>query len=245
MDSAASTVPRKLELVPKVADEPTCQKTLHAWAPLVSVMREPEMVVRVEPAWNTKTALGSPPASSVTSPVRSTDDAELYTPGRTTRPVRSPTIGWVGPSPAATLYAVVRSVCAPCVTASPAWLVPFTTIEPVPVIVVVGNVPKSPLSVVGPVLAMAAPARTTKLSAVPSGTVVATAWAVPGSATSSPIAATEATPSRAEFAPRWFMERFMRRPSSSGLRRAAGEPARSSGSSAVRQANGLPTGSVG
>ena len=33
---AANTVPRKLEPVPSVAELPTCQNTLQAWAPLIS-----------------------------------------------------------------------------------------------------------------------------------------------------------------------------------------------------------------
>src|SRR5450830_551284 len=57
-------------------------------------------------------------------------------------------------------------------------------IVPRSVIVVVGNVPMSPLSVVGPVLVTPAPARTTKLSAVPRPTDVA-AWALLATATSS------------------------------------------------------------
>jgi hypothetical protein len=59
-------------------------------------------------------------------------------------------------------------------------------IVPVPEIDVVGNVPRSPLSVVAPVLVTPAPARTTKLSAVSSGTDVAAAWAPLTSAISSP-----------------------------------------------------------
>ena len=64
-------------------------------------------------------------------------------------------------------------------------------------IVVVGNVPKSPLRVVGPVLVMPEPARTTKLPAVPRGTGVAAAWALNGNAMSSPSAASDATARRA------------------------------------------------
>ena len=69
-----------------------------------------------------------------------------------------------------------------CVTASPAWFVPLTVIDPSPVIDVVGYVPMSPETVVGPVLVMPAPARTAKLSVVASGTAIAEAPAVPASA---------------------------------------------------------------
>ena len=36
IDSSARMLPAKVELVPSVADEPTCQNTLHDWAPLIS-----------------------------------------------------------------------------------------------------------------------------------------------------------------------------------------------------------------
>jgi hypothetical protein len=72
------------------------------------------------------------------------------------------------------------------VTASPPWFVPVTVSDPVTVIEVVGYVPISPLIVVGPVSVVPAPARTAKLSAVPSGTDVAAAAAPPTSVTSIP-----------------------------------------------------------
>src|SRR5277367_1701329 len=71
----------------------------------------------------------------------------------------------------------MRSVFAPCATASPPWFVPVVVTLAEPVNVVVGYVPRSPLTVVGPVLVMPAPARTAKLSAVPSETAVAAAEA--------------------------------------------------------------------
>ena len=45
----AIRVPKKLELVPRVADEPTCQKILQACAPLIRLILLPDAVVRVEP----------------------------------------------------------------------------------------------------------------------------------------------------------------------------------------------------
>ncbi|NEA31744.1 hypothetical protein [Streptomyces sp. SID13031] len=48
----------------------------------------------------------------------------------------------------------------------------------VPVIAGFGKLPMSPVRTVGPVLVIPAPARTTKLSAVPSGTTTAAAEAV-------------------------------------------------------------------
>ena len=52
-------------VVPSVAELPTCQNTLQACAPLTSLTRLADAVISVEPAWKTKTAFGSPWASSV------------------------------------------------------------------------------------------------------------------------------------------------------------------------------------
>jgi hypothetical protein len=116
------------------------------------------------------------------------DEAELYTPGVSVRPPRSVAIGEVGPSPAALLYAVTRSVLACWTTASPPWFDPFTVSVAVPVIDVVGNVPMSPLRVVGPVLVIPAPAKTAKLPVVPSRTGVAAASAPVANATTPNVA---------------------------------------------------------
>jgi hypothetical protein len=74
---------------------------------------------------------------------------------------------------------VVRSFLACTVTASPPWFVPIKVIELKPVSAVVGNVPTSPVIVVGPVLVIPAPARTAKLSAVPRPIGGCAAWALP------------------------------------------------------------------
>jgi hypothetical protein len=60
MLSKAITVPTKRVPVPSVAEEPTCQKTLHACAPLTSDTLVFEPVISVEPIWKMNTALGSP-----------------------------------------------------------------------------------------------------------------------------------------------------------------------------------------
>ncbi len=73
---------------------------------------------------------------------------------------------------AASLYAITKSVLAPCVTESPMWLVPCKVTDPNPVSEVVGKVPTSPVIVVGPVLVIPEPAKTEKLAAVPRSTVV-------------------------------------------------------------------------
>jgi hypothetical protein len=53
--------------------------------------------------------------------------------------------------------------------------VPVIVIDPVPLIAGLGKLPMSPVNVVGPVLVIPAPARTTKLPAVPKGTTTAAA----------------------------------------------------------------------
>ena len=39
--------PTKTLLAPRTADEPTCQKTLHDWAPLISCTWEATLVISV------------------------------------------------------------------------------------------------------------------------------------------------------------------------------------------------------
>lgn len=60
MEVSAMMVPLKDVFVPRVAELPTCQKTLHAWAPLMSATVLEEPVIRVSAIWKMKTALGSP-----------------------------------------------------------------------------------------------------------------------------------------------------------------------------------------
>ncbi len=68
MDCNAITVPLKTEVVPNVADVPTCQKMLEAEAPPLSMTLRPDVVVSVEAIWIMNTAFGLPIASKVTSP---------------------------------------------------------------------------------------------------------------------------------------------------------------------------------
>ena len=77
IDVRARTVPAKVELVAMVAELPTCQKTLHAWAPLARRIVVPVSVIRVDPAWKMKTAFGSPPASRVSEPPTANEDVAL------------------------------------------------------------------------------------------------------------------------------------------------------------------------
>ena len=56
---SAITVPTNRVVVPMVAELPTCQKTLHGSAPLMSTTELAEPVISVEPAWKTHTESGS------------------------------------------------------------------------------------------------------------------------------------------------------------------------------------------
>ncbi|OGY96820.1 MAG: hypothetical protein A2128_02845 [Candidatus Liptonbacteria bacterium GWC1_60_9] len=64
----ARMFPLKVEFVPSVAELPTCQKTLQAWAPFMRLTLLLFDVISVEAALKTKTASGSPWASSVRVP---------------------------------------------------------------------------------------------------------------------------------------------------------------------------------
>jgi hypothetical protein len=120
IDVRARTVPTKEEWVPRVAELPTCQNTLQAWAPLMRLTLLAESVMREEGAWKMKTAFGSPCASRVSAPWTSSVEDALYTPGASAGPPLPimPGMLAVGLRPAASLYAVVRSSLACAATAS-------------------------------------------------------------------------------------------------------------------------------
>jgi hypothetical protein len=74
----ARIVPTNSESLPSVAELPTCQNTLHAWAPFVRTTWLDEAVVSVlDPAWKTNTEAGFPPPFSVSVPVSPIEEAEL------------------------------------------------------------------------------------------------------------------------------------------------------------------------
>jgi hypothetical protein len=75
IDVKARMVPRNVVPTPRVAELPTCQKTLHGCAPLISSTLLLGAVMSVDPAWKTKIALGSPWASSVSAPVMANESA--------------------------------------------------------------------------------------------------------------------------------------------------------------------------
>src|ERR1700680_2655317 len=66
---SARMFPTNDVLVPRVAELPTCQKTLQDCAPLIKRTFEVLAVVSAVPIWKMKTALGSPCALSVSVPV--------------------------------------------------------------------------------------------------------------------------------------------------------------------------------
>jgi len=86
----ARIVPTNVDFTPRVAELPTCQKTLQAaWVGLITDTRLSVAVTSVDPAWKMKTALGSFWASSVRVPVMARDDGDVYTPGASVIPPRS------------------------------------------------------------------------------------------------------------------------------------------------------------
>src|SRR5688572_1482653 len=78
IEAIARMFPLKTEPVPRVAELPTCQKTLAALAPPLRITWRPTVVVRVEPIWKMNTAFASPWASRVRSPEEiASEDVDL------------------------------------------------------------------------------------------------------------------------------------------------------------------------
>src|SRR5207245_6048936 len=172
MEANARMLPLNTEPVPRVAELPTCQNTLAALAPPLRITWRAEVVVRVDAIWKMKTALASPCASSVRSPEEiSSEEVDLYRPGVRVCPPRLPATV-IAPTvrPAASLYAVVRWSCGWAAAGSPAWIVPLTVPGGNPVTAVPGLSPRSPLTVVAPVLVTVEPARTANVLAAPRAT---------------------------------------------------------------------------
>jgi hypothetical protein len=69
MLARARMFPLNMVLVPKVADFPICQKTLHGFPPLVIITDEALAVVSVLAIWKIQTALGLPCAFKINFPV--------------------------------------------------------------------------------------------------------------------------------------------------------------------------------
>ena len=64
MDSIAMTVPLKSQVVPKVAELPTCQKILEADAPPAKITLRPDVAVNEDATCIIKTAFAFPFASN-------------------------------------------------------------------------------------------------------------------------------------------------------------------------------------
>ena len=60
IDCRAKMLPTKFEPPFKVAELPTCQKTLHSWAPLIMFTTLPVAAVSVESVWKMNTVLALP-----------------------------------------------------------------------------------------------------------------------------------------------------------------------------------------
>src|SRR2546426_1184426 len=91
-----------------------------------------------------KTAEGLPCPSEMTSPVRASDEVDLYTPGVRVCPVMSGGLVASGARPAASLQAVVRSDWACAATASVAWTEPCSVRDWEPVIALPESRPAYP-----------------------------------------------------------------------------------------------------
>src|SRR5207249_9402019 len=101
----------------------------------------------------------------------SSEEVDLYRPGVRVCPPRFPATP-IAPAvrPAASLYAAVKSCCARAAAASAAWIVPLTIPGGNPVTAVPGLSPRSPLTMVAPVLVTVEAARTANVVAAPRGT---------------------------------------------------------------------------
>lgn len=70
----ARILPAKTVAVPSVAEDSTCQKMLHAFAPLMRITDEAVAVVSVDLTWKIKTASGLFCPSRISVPVIPTDE---------------------------------------------------------------------------------------------------------------------------------------------------------------------------
>src|ERR1700733_4708475 len=71
---SARMSPMNVVPVPRVAELPICQSTLHGWPPSMTLTDASAAVVSVLPIWKMKTAPGSPWASRTSAPVNWADD---------------------------------------------------------------------------------------------------------------------------------------------------------------------------
>ena len=107
----ARMLPRKTELLPRVAELPTCQNTLHSSAPLIRFTVLLDAVISVESVWKMKTELALFSPSRVSEPVRLSGDLSgpWYTPPGRVRLTRSGVVVVFTGRPAASSSAMIRS----------------------------------------------------------------------------------------------------------------------------------------
>lgn len=109
MEADAKMVPLKKLAEPKVALEPTPQKTFLACAPFRSTKEVVAPVMRVLAAWNIQTASESPSASRVTARLAAilrVPGAVQYTPGVKVRPPSSDVVSLLAGGQVACMAAV-------------------------------------------------------------------------------------------------------------------------------------------
>ena len=161
MDVRARIDPWKLVVVPSVAELPTCQKTLHGEAPLMSFTWLADAVMSVDAAWKTKTAAGIALRVERQRSGQVERAAAVDARACSVSPPRVlATTGVAGVCPAASLYAVTRSAFA-CTAAGLATFCtpPLEEAGGNPVTELPGLNPRFPPTVVGPVLVTVEPAR--------------------------------------------------------------------------------------
>jgi hypothetical protein len=73
-EAAARIFPWNTLPVPKVAELPTCQNTLHANPPPVSRTLDPDAVVREDPIWKYHASLAEPVPTRVKVPVTAAEE---------------------------------------------------------------------------------------------------------------------------------------------------------------------------
>ena len=114
IDCAAIIVPLKTEFVPRVAEVPTCQNTLEAFAPPARITLIPAPTLRAVPIWNIQTSVALP-VRVTSEPVIAAVLVNLYKPVTSVKPPIFPVPGFkkvpvgIGVRPAALLYAIVKS----------------------------------------------------------------------------------------------------------------------------------------
>jgi hypothetical protein len=125
-DAYARIVPCTVEVVPIVAELPTCQKTFPACAPFERMTARPEVVVSADATWKTKTPLGLPPPLKVRSPEEiASEEVDLYSPGvRVCPPMFPATLTAQFERPAASLNATVVAALASEAAVLATFLVP-------------------------------------------------------------------------------------------------------------------------